>query len=750
MLKRFLSINLFFVLSAVSQTMLTPGVPAGFYYGPIAPTAVIPAIFNATQGFQVVFPASAIGIMIQLNNATPSMEVDLYTNLGADVAPSGRTIAADHSIVGTDSVKTIVYSPGPSASGTARVVYIAVVSPAATQTAIGGTITATIINAPAGTTVQIPSLGDLYFIDAPSGTSGLGDLAPINDPIQANIPLTAGQTLQFASYGGIVDAAERQTAPPEGESINFNGGDYAGLSAINCPRAGVMGVFVGATHNRSASGAAGIAFTAPILALTNLQPLLNQIFYIGNGLTPQGLPRTITVPAGATRLFLSYADYNLGNNSGSFTVVISVVNPPAAPAAPVGSPTRISSQDDLYYIDAASGTTGLGDLAPFNDPAQANIPLVAGQVLQFTSFGAIVDAAERQTAPPSGESINYNGGNYAGLSAITCPRSGVMGVFVGPTLNRSGSGPAGITFTATIQALTNLQPLLNQIFYIGNGLTPQGTPRTVTVPSGATRLFLSYANYNLGNNTGSFVVTVSPTSGTAPQITPNGILNGGGFANAPVSVGSIVSIFGNNFATATTSASTVPLPTSLAGVTVYFDTTPVPIYFVSANQINVEVPWEFAGATSTMVTVSVNGVSGPGQVLNLAPFQPGIFTYGTNSPVIVDANTGQLVTTAAPTHAGDVLVIYSTGGGIVAGSPVDGAAAPGSPLLYDVFPVTAVFRNNGTEVDAPVSFAGAAPGLIGVTQVNATVPAGLGTGAATLRLQSGSLAASATVPIPIQ
>ena len=82
---------------------------------------------------------------------------------------------------------------------------------------------------------------------------------------------------------------------------------------------------------------------------------------------------------------------------------------------------------------------------------------------------------------------------------------------------------------------------------------------------------------------------------------------------APVSAGSIVSIYGGNFATGATSATMLPLPSELGGVSAQFTVVNIlnqplfsgamPLFYVSPTQINAQVP---AGA----VFPPCNGGSG--------------------------------------------------------------------------------------------------------------------------------------------
>jgi hypothetical protein len=87
------------------------------------------------------------------------------------------------------------------------------------------------------------------------------------------------------------------------------------------------------------------------------------------------------------------------------------------------------------------------------------------------------------------------------------------------------SAPAGLDFSTTAaQSAATISPLLQQVFFIGDGLTGTGSGNSqqFTIPSGATRLFLGSADTvgNNFNNAGSFTVTVSDnvsTTSAAPE-----------------------------------------------------------------------------------------------------------------------------------------------------------------------------------------------------------------------------------------
>src|SRR5208337_1522441 len=96
---------------------------------------------------------------------------------------------------------------------------------------------------------------------------------------------------------------------------------------------------------------------------------------------------------------------------------------------------------------------------------------------------------------------------------------------------------------------------------------------------------LLFANAGGGTAARGFVIaSVSPDNANAPRISPGGIVNNAGFAKGPVAPGSMVAILGSNFGPAK-SASSLPLPTTLSGTQVFFNSTPAPLFSVSPTQI---------------------------------------------------------------------------------------------------------------------------------------------------------------------
>ncbi len=214
---------------------------------------------------------------------------------------------------------------------------------------------------------------------------------------------------------------------------------------------------------------------------------------------------------------------------------------------------------------------------------------------------------------------------------------------------------------------------------------------------------------------------------SAPSINPGGVINAASSATGAVAPGSIASVYGSFLLTAASGAVTIPLPTSLGGLSLAFGTVNAPLIYASTGQVNLQVPWEVAGQSQASLTATLAGEISAPQTVNIAPYAPGIFTInaqGTGPGAILDSSY-RLITPSNPAGAGlTVILIYCTGLGAVSHQPATGAAALNDPLSQTL--TTPVVTIGGAP--AQVLFSGLAPGTVGEYQVNAVVPAGAPTG----------------------
>jgi hypothetical protein len=201
-------------------------------------------------------------------------------------------------------------------------------------------------------------LGQLPAIDARATTVivlgsanifGAGHSGPAATPDPASggggseppfITLNGASVVSFSSITGFVDLGcpGGCGGGPDGELLAqaFDLTSFNGISGMfSDRRQPLYGVFVGAVE--PADPAPARLHFEGNTSFASLSPLLNQTFFIGDGLTGTGSGsiQEFVVPAGATRLYFGIADgFGSGsppggyaNNSGSFQVDVSVPEP---------------------------------------------------------------------------------------------------------------------------------------------------------------------------------------------------------------------------------------------------------------------------------------------------------------------------------------------------------------------------------------------------------------------------------------
>lgn len=210
------------------------------------------------------------------------------------------------------------------------------------------------------------------------------------------------------------------------------------------------------------------------------------------------------------------------------------------------------------------------------------------------------------------------------------------------------------------------------------------------------------------------------------------LVNAASFS-AAIAAGSIASLFGTELASSTASASTLPLPTALAGAGVEIGGQPALLSYVSPRQINLIVPEAPADGS---VTVIRNGVRSSSIAAQMTIFAPGIFTLDSagRGPAAAIHADGRIIGERQPAQLGETIAIFATGFGVR--NPLS--------LRPDFLPIV---RIGG--VNAEITFSGPAPGFPGLNQVNATVPSNAPVGpAVSLELQlATSVSNTATLAV---
>lgn len=226
------------------------------------------------------------------------------------------------------------------------------------------------------------------------------------------------------------------------------------------------------------------------------------------------------------------------------------------------------------------------------------------------------------------------------------------------------------------------------------------------------------------NLKGEASLTGSVQSGdaAAPLLGAGQVVNGASFLPT-LSPGSFVTLFGSKLAQSTSLAPSVPLPTTLAGSTVYAGGNPIPVYYTSDGQVNAILPYGLQVNSTQPVFVSRGTALSVPQGVTIAAAAPGIFATASGQGIVegFDGSAYTLADASHPVQAGQTIVIYCTGLGEVDPPVVAGSPTPMSPISSTVNPVTLTIGG----IPAQVAFAGLTPGQTGLYQVNAVVPQGV-------------------------
>ncbi|HWQ35967.1 MAG TPA: pre-peptidase C-terminal domain-containing protein [Blastocatellia bacterium] len=317
----------------------------------------------------------------------------------------------------------------------------------------------------------------------------------------------------------------------------------------------------------------------------------------------------------------------------------------------------------------------------------------------------------------------YDGSGTRLASSYTCSYGITCGGSFNPT--REQIGPFQVSATGT--------------YFIGV------SSRTSTVTNYT--LEASYQRVSIQNNS-TQVTTVSAANYQA-QAPPE----------------SIVAAFGTQLAPNLAVAASVPLPTSLGGVTVTVNGNPAGLFFVSPNQVNYQIPAGTAAGTANVVVTTSSGVVSRGTI-TVSGVAPSLFTAnsdGQGAPAALvlrvrsngqqiyepvakfDSATNKFVPATITRAAGDQLFLVLFGTGLRNAPNADNNSDNGVAESVQV-------TFGGTS--APVLYAAAAPGYVGLDQVNVQIPNGVSGSSVTVIMKvnngQGTLVQANPVTVALQ
>jgi uncharacterized protein (TIGR03437 family) len=225
---------------------------------------------------------------------------------------------------------------------------------------------------------------------------------------------------------------------------------------------------------------------------------------------------------------------------------------------------------------------------------------------------------------------------------------------------------------------------------------------------------------------------------TAPAVGPSisGVVSASAFGGfSTVAPGSWVEIYGSNLAPDTQGWTGSDFtgnnaPTSLNGVSVSIAGQAAFVDYISAGQVNAQLPSNIATGGPLQLTVTnANGTS-PSVNLNVNTTEPGLlapasFKIGSNQYVVAQHSDGSYVlpvgaisgVTSSPAKPGEIIVICGVGFGSVIPN------IPAGEIVTEANQLSASFEVLFDNTPGMLPYFGLAPSFVGLYQFNVMVPA---------------------------
>ena len=704
--------------------------PAGLGAGTYNGTVTISAINPATGGSALNSPlAIAVKVYVSagpLLAVGPPAPVAFTTPLGNATALV-RTVT----LASTSATQQLNYT-ATAASGSNWLA----VSPPAGSTSPGGN-TLNIFATPGGLAAGTYT-GTITVTATGPGSSAVDD-SPYTIPVALQV--TAGSlmldqnSLSFTqTLGGAAPAAQTVAMAFGGQGLTF-------IASATASPAGWLSVTPssGAIPGSISVKADGTNLTAGtytgVVAVASVGP---------NGTPVSGSPArvAVTLTVNAASISATPATLSFTQVAGGAAPLSQAITVTSAPSS-VNFTVSASADNGLTWLSAtpASGTTS--GTVQVSASAGSLAPGAYKGTVTITSAGATgspisipvtltVLTAQTLTATPASLSFQYTIGAAApGTQTVQVTSSG-SGIPIAVTTSDSwlqvSAPPASTPATLTVSINTQ-------------GLAAGSYTGTVTITS--------------PNAAAPASVTVSLAVASIPTPLLGGIANAGSYATGAISPGENIVIFGTGIGPDTLTFGQVTggvMATVAGGTRVLFDGIASPVYYASANQTSVFVPYDIAGRVTTNVVVEYQGVRSAAIPYNVLAAVPGIYTLnkqGSGPGAIVNQDY-TINGPSAPAPKGSVVQVYMTGEGQTSPPGQNGAISPidGSLLKRPVTtPVTATVGG----FPANVPYAGSAPGSPnGVMQANVEIPANAPSGPAAIVITVGTASTQGGVTVTVK
>ena len=398
------------------------------------------------------------------------------------------------------------------------------------------------------------------------------------------------------------------------------------------------------------------------------------------------------------------------NAAGAKMIYLTYLGPPAGDIEFPGPPETITATGIAADAAGAAYLTGYTNDSNFPATAGAYQTMLNGGASSSNPYNTPSDAFAVKLNP-AGALVwgTYLGGPVSDVAhAIALDSSGDVWLAGNNGAGFPGGGPGFIAQAGDFLAELS-----------GDGSKLLYTAEFASDTAGQTLAIDANGVLHVAGDAG-LVSTIAP--GQPPTSRVFGIMNAAaGPVSGRVAPGEVISIFGFGIgpaAPATAKPSNGFFPTSLSGVQVLVNGTAVPLLYVSASQINAEIPEPIPGQQNDNTVIQVVNGSAMLPDFRVSVDQTifGVFLNSDGSIAALNQD-GTLNSASNPAKLGTIVSMWATGFSS-SGAILDGAVTKGADdwCLYCQISV-------GEAASETVQYAGAAPGLIdGVMQINFMIP----------------------------
>jgi uncharacterized protein (TIGR03437 family) len=432
---------------------------------------------------------------------------------------------------------------------------------------------------------------------------------------------------------------------------------------------------------------------------------------------------------GANAVTLRVSDGAL-SNTATFTINVTANSSPL-----LGSYTSpgVLKPGESALVTPSAAPSDNGTLASLVASVEGNF---TGSVSILPATGVVTLSNVR---PAGVHVVNITATDNCGAVTTASFSFEVSKLDVNVTLSATGAPyaqgqPAELTATVTANTMTANPPGGTVTFF--DGTTALGT--AALNANGQARLTTTALEPGLRALTARYNGDANFAATTSAPLTLNvafaaAAVSAASFTGNTLAPEQIAAAFGTRLATTRATATTLPLPTTLAGTAVrILDSAGkealAGLFFVSPAQVNFLMPRGLASGAATITIVASDGISSITRV-QLVQVNPGIFTADSSGRGLPAAQVLRVL--ANGTQVLEQVARFDAATNKFVGVPID-LAGPGEQVFLILYgtgwrsrasPPVASASIGGTS--AEITFLAAQPSLLGVDQANVRLPSAL-------------------------